>query len=105
MSRLATRLERLEKRLSATDNMCYHEACHQHYLQWRPHFFAAIERRITWEELEAWKAANPGPQRHWPPTPQEIAESARIKQEILDKLKETGERLRRWAPELFAVEY
>ena len=105
MSKLATRLERLEKRLGATDDMCYQEACHQHYLLWRPHFFAAIERRMTWEELEAWKAATQDLNVTGPPTPQEIAESARIKQEILDKLKETGERLRRWAPELFAVEY
>ena len=102
MAKLATRLERLEKRLSATDDMRYQEACHQHALLWMPHFSAALAGRTTWEALEAWEAANPGPQRQRPPTPQEIDEAEQIKRDILDKLEETRRRLKMWAPELFA---
>jgi hypothetical protein len=104
MAKLATRLERLEKRLGATDEMRYQAACHQHSLLWIPHFSAALEKRMTWEELEAWEAANPGPQRQRPPTPQERVEAARLKQEILAKLEETRRRLKMWAPERFAGE-
>ena len=102
MAKLATRLERLEKRLGATDEMRYQEACRQHYLLWMPHFSAALEKRMPWEALAVWDDENPPPQRQWAATPQEMAEAERIRQEILDKLEETRRRLKMWAPELFA---
>jgi hypothetical protein len=100
MRALTHRLEAVEKRLGAVDEDQLWSLRRQHYTEFRPVFFAAIDGEITWDSLHEWCEKNPGPDHGRKRSPWEVERAHLLRQELEAKLKETRERIAIWAPEL-----
>ena len=100
MRRLSRRLEMVERRMGQTDERALWQAIYQRLPAETAQLVRWIQRDITFEQLQDWYAANPIQASGFPRLtsgPEDPHERERAIAEVMQKLRQTSERLHHFA--------